>query len=437
MTSTILSSELPTHEWQTVTVRGRLHTMRVVWWKLWFLILRDRHGLMQIVIESEDEVNKLNNCLLGSIVYATGLIGSMPKGKFRHEIKNASIRVHRKIDEASPIDISKDDIAAEPETIHDNKVVALRHPRQMNVFSVAANVEKHMRAFFDAHDFTQINSPKIIAFPTEGGSEVFEVKYFDRTCYLAQSPQFYKQMMVPVFERVYEIGHAYRAEKSNTSRHVSEILMLDMEMWFIESLDEVLIMGQEMVKEVITKTRIESEQKLTALGASKPLLADVFPRISVKDLHQLYFEQTGEDVRHELDVIPAEEKFICDYSATHRWSEAIFITDFPWADAKFYHHRNTEKPDVADRADLLFRGVEIATLTRREVGYEAMVRQITERGIDPTNPWLKHYLDAFKYGMPEEWGFGFGIERFVQKLIGLDNVKQCILFPRDTQRVTP
>lgn len=122
---------------------------------------------MQVVIESEEEVNKLNNCLLGSIVYATGLIGSMPTGKFRHEIKNATIRVHRKIEEASPIDISKDDIAAEPETIHDNKVVALRHPRQMQIFSVAANVEKHMRAFFDAHDFTQINSPKIIAFPTE------------------------------------------------------------------------------------------------------------------------------------------------------------------------------------------------------------------------------------------------------------------------------
>ena len=154
----------------------------------------------------------------------------MPKGKFRFEIQKASVNIIRKVIYPSPIDISKDEIHADGETIHDNKVVVLRHPRYMKIFKIAAIVEKHMRAFRDKNGFTQINSPKIIGFPTEGGAEVFEIDYFDRKAYLAQSPQFYKQMMVPVFERVYEIGRAYRAEKSNTSRHMSEILMVDMEM---------------------------------------------------------------------------------------------------------------------------------------------------------------------------------------------------------------
>jgi len=154
----------------------------------------------------------------------------MPKGKFRFELQKASVNVIRKIEFPSPIDISKDEIHADGETIHDNKVVVLRHPRYMKIFKIAAIIEKHMRSFWDKNGFTQINSPKIIGFPTEGGAEVFEVDYFERKAYLAQSPQFYKQMMVPVFERVYEIGRAYRAEKSNTSRHMSEILMLDMEM---------------------------------------------------------------------------------------------------------------------------------------------------------------------------------------------------------------
>lgn len=225
----IVSGELKNHIGEVVSLRGWLHTVRNIG-SIAFLILRDRDGLSQIVIEKAEEIEKLNNALMGSIVSATGKVAEMSKGRFRFEIQDATITMHRAITYPSPIDISKDEVHAEMDTIHDNKVVALRHPRQMKIFKIAAITEKYMRKFFDDNGFTQINSPKIIAFPTEGGSEIFEVDYFDRKAYLAQSPQFYKQIMVPVFERVYEIGRAYRAEKSNTSRHMSEILMLDMEM---------------------------------------------------------------------------------------------------------------------------------------------------------------------------------------------------------------
>jgi nondiscriminating aspartyl-tRNA synthetase len=433
----ILSWQLQEFVGQKVSVRGRLHTLRAVSANLAFLIVRDRDGLFQVVIEDPEEIKKLDGCLLGTVLSATGTVAEMPKGKFRFEIQKGSVNVLSKITFPSPIDISKDTINADGETIHENKVVALRHPRQMKIFKVVAIAEKVMREFWDQNGFTQINSPKIIWFPTEGGAEVFEVDYFERKAYLAQSPQFYKQMMVPVFERVYEIGRAYRAEKSNTSRHMSEILMLDMEMGFIDSFDDIIEMAQNFMSYVVKKLWNDAEKPLTDLGATQPLVPEQFPRISVAELHELMKKETGEDYTKDLDLAPAEEKFICEYSAKHRWSDFVFVTEFPRSDAKFYHHQNEKNPEVTDRSDLIFRGVEIMTLTQRESNYQKLVAQIVSHGSDPEHPGLKHYLDAFKYGMPEEGGFGFGIARFVQKIIWLENVKEAELFPRDANRVTP
>lgn len=434
---TILSWELPEHVGQQATLRWWLHTLRLVSANLAFLILRDRDWLAQVVIEDPEEIKKLDGCLLGTILTATWTVAQMSKGKFLFELQKGRVEIIRKIAYPSPIDISKDVINADAETIHEHKVVALRHPRQMKIFKIAAIVEKHMRAFWDKNNFTQINSPKIIGFPTEWWAEVFEIDYFDRKAYLAQSPQFYKQIMVPIFERVYEIGRAYRAEKSNTSRHMSEILMLDMEMWFIDSFEDIIHMTEQFINYVVEETWKEAEALLLAVWATKPLITPSFPRISVNDLHELVKKETGQDFTKEKDLSPAEEKFICEYAAKTWNSDFVIVDWFPRSDAKFYHHQNKEHPEVADRADLIFRGVEIITLTQREVNYQRLVDQITAQGLDPNHPWLKHYLDAFKYGMPDEGGFGLGVARFVQKLIGLENVKEAELFPRDMQRVSP
>ena len=433
----ILSADLSKHVGEVVEIRGWLHTVRVVSANLAFLIMRDKCWLAQVVFEDADKIKKLEGCLLGTVLSAKGTVAEMQKGKFRFELQRASVNIIRKVVYPSPIDISKDEIHADGETLLENKVVALRHPRQMKIFKLAAIVEKNMRKFFDENGFTQINSPKIIGFPTEGGAEVFEIDYFGRKAYLAQSPQFYKQIMVPIFERVYEIWRAYRAEKSNTSRHLSEILMLDMEMGFIDSFDDVIEMTERFANFVVEQTWAEAEDLLLALGATKPLLVEHYPRISVDALHELMFKETGEDYRHERDLAPWEEKFICEYAAKHWNSDFVVVDGFPRSDAKFYHHQNQENPEVADRADLLFRGVEIVTLTQREVNYQRLVDQITAQGQNPEHPGLKHYLDAFKYGMPDEGGFGLGVARFVQKLIGLENIKEAELFPRDMQRVTP
>jgi nondiscriminating aspartyl-tRNA synthetase len=432
----VLTNQLKDNVGKEVNLQGWLHAVRDLG-SVCFVILRDRAGLAQIVLEDRAEVAKLDNLYTGTIVSMVGLVAESPKSKFGYEIQNAKVEVLREIKYPSPVDISKSELKVEQGTLFDERVVTLRHPSQSAIFKVAAIAEKNMRKFFDNNDFTQINSPKIIAFPTEGGSEVFEVQYFDRKVYLAQSPQFYKQIMVGVFERVYEIGRAYRAEKSNTSRHMSEIMMLDAEMGFIDSFEDIISLVEEYIKFVVKNTTEEASQSLKLLGAKDVVLSDKFPRISVKDLHELMKKETGKDYTAERDVSPDEERFICEYSKEHWGSEAIFVLEFPWSDAKFYHHQNRSNPAVTDRGDLLFRGVEVATLTQREVDYGRLIQQIKDKGVDPENPGLASYLDGFKYGMPDEGGFGFGIARFVQKMIGLDNAKEAELFPRDVQRITP
>lgn len=422
---------------KNVEVRWQLHTLRLVGSWLAFLILRDRNGIAQIVIENPEEIEKLQGCLMWTVIYATGDIEDAPKSKLGAEMKNPVLKIVRKVEHPSPIDISKDAISAEPETIHDNKVIALRHPKYNQVFKVAALAEKNMRAFFDSNNFVQINSPKLIGYPTEWGAEIFELNYFDKKAYLAQSPQFYKQIMVPIFERVYEIGRAYRAEKSNTSRHMSEILMLDVEMGYIDSFEDVLQMAEKFILYTIAKTEIEAKEYLENLGAQPSILPIKIPRYTVAQIHELYGKANDVDVSKELDLLPAEEIFICEYAKQHDKSDLVFATWFPREDAKFYHYQSDEDPKVADRADLLYRGVELATITRREVWYDNLIEQMKERNVNPENPGLKHYLDAFKYGMPDSGGRGFGMARFIQKLIWLQNVKDAELFPRDVQRVTP
>jgi len=436
MKNRVLGKDIPSSKGKEVIMQGFLHTIRKLG-SIAFLILRDRTGLTQIVLENQAEISKLDNLYTGTVIEVKGKIVSSSKLKFGFEMQNAKVTVLHKVSYPNPVDISKENLNVELDTLLDNRIVTLRHPKQQAIFHIAAIAEKQMREYFYANDFTQINSPKIIAFPTEGGSEVFEVNYFNRKVYLAQSPQFYKQIMVGVFEKVFEIGRAYRAENSNTTRHISEILMLDVEMGFIETFEDIFDVAETFLKQVITSTWKEGKNYLDILQAVKPVLTTKFPRITVKELHELMFKETNEDHLGERDVTPSEEKFICEYSVKNWHCDAVFVTEFPWSDAKFYHYQNEKNPKVTDRADLIFRGVEIATITRREVNYEKLVSQIKSKGFDPEHPGLKYFLDAFKYGMPDEGGFGFGITRFVQKLIGLSNIKEVELFPRDVQRITP
>lgn len=431
-----LIADLSKHFGEQVKLSWFLHDFRNLG-KIAFLIIRDRSWMCQVILDTPEQIDKFNGLYVGTVCDVVWTPVSAPGNKkFGMEVQHADVTITQPVTHVHGIDISKEDLTLDMESMIDNRVVTLRHPKQQAIFKIAAIVEKQMRAYFDANGFTQFTSPKLIGFPTEWWAEIFSLDYFEKKAYLAQSPQFYKQMMVPVFERVYEIGKAYRAEKSNSSRHVSEILMLDVEMWFID-FEYLLGFITNFVRNTIEETWNEWWDKLNMLGATKPVLTDKFPRITVAELHELMYKETGEDHRWELDVASAEEKFICEYSAIHRGCEAVIVTGFPRSDAKFYHIQDKNDPSVAERADLLFRWVEIATITMRQTDYDKLIQQIVERWYDPTNPWLTDYLDAFKYGMPQEWWFGLWVARLVQKIIWLSNVKEADLFPRDRNRLTP
>jgi nondiscriminating aspartyl-tRNA synthetase len=308
---------------------------------------------------------------------------------------------------------------------------------------VQSAITRGIREYFYSEDFTEIRTPKLLAAATEGGAEVFKMDYFGKEATLAQSPQFYKQIMVGIFERVFEIAPVYRAEPSATTRHMTEYVSIDGELGFIdiEGLKDLLSGLLNFVSNYIWE---HNEAELKTLNATKPVLSKKIPSISMSEIHEKYTQESPEAKRKgyntvgEKDLRPDEEKFICDYAKKNLESEAVFVTDWPASEMKFYHKAQPNNPELADRIDLLFRGVEIVTGSMRENNYEIVEKQLREQaGGDPNDPGFRPLLQAMQAGMPPHGGFGMGLERLTQKFLGLANVKEATLFPRDINRLSP
>lgn len=433
-----LSSELKKHIGKKVTIQGWLHKKRELG-AMTFLVIRDRHGLIQVLDEKSEESQKLKGLQIGTVVTIKGEVFEEPRAAAGVEIHNPVITVDVPVEYVPPIEIDKP-ISHRQEnfdTLFEHRVIGLRNINEQAVFKVQAGVKQAVREYLMSNDFVEFNSPKLLPGATEGGAEVFKLDYFGKEATLAQSGQFYKQIMAGVFERAFEINPTYRAELSYTTRHMTEFIHIDAEMAFIQSYKDVLDVGAGLLNYVLEKVWERYEPELQLWKAEKPKVTEKIPEITVKDLHELFFKTIGEDTREEKDPTPAEERFIFDYSSKNWGSEAVFITEFPISNMKFYHIRHPENVDVTERADLIFRGVEIATLTRREHRYDKLVEQLKAIGADPEHPGFKYYLQAFKYGMPPHGGFGMGLERLTQKVIGLQNVKEASLFPRDVNRLAP
>ncbi len=437
--SRILAKQLPEFISQKIEVQGWLHKLRRLG-SLMFIILRDRSGLVQIVVEDVSEQAKLDGIYQGSILKITGLVKSDERAHFGVEIHSPSIEVVVPVAFVSPIEIDKPlgHSEKELETLFEYRPLSLRNSFEADIFKIQDQIQVLIREFFKSQDFTEFHSPKLLAEASEGGAEVFKLDYFKgKKATLAQSAQFYKQIMVGVYERVFEIGATYRAEPSVTSRHMSEFMTIDAEMGFIAGLSDIQDCLGGLLIYVVDKLWESESDRLGNLRAVKPILTPKIPEITLADLHELYFQKTGHDLRKEPDPSPIEERWISEYFRDEWGSEAVFITEFPSVHAKFYHYISEEKPEVAERADLIFRGVEIATLSRREHRYEKLVEQLRLIGASPDSDGFKHYMSAFKYGMPSHGGFGLGLERLTQKILGLSNVKEAALFPRDTSRLAP
>jgi nondiscriminating aspartyl-tRNA synthetase len=433
-----LSSELKKHIGKKVVLWGWLHKTRELG-GMTFIILRDRHGLVQVLDDKSEESKKLHGLQAGTVLKIEGDVVEEPRAAGGAEIHNPKITVDVPVKFVSPIEIDKpiDHSPENLDTLFENRVVSMRNVVERGIWKIQAGVGYAIRENLISKDFTEFHSPKILAEATEGGAEVFKLDYFGKQATLAQSAQFYKQMMVGSLERVFEIAPTYRAEPSMTTRHMTEFTTVDVEMGFISGIGDVVELLTGVVNHVSKYVWEKYEPELIALKAVRPRLSDKFPEITMKDLHELYFKETGEDFRKEKDPSPSEERWISEYSAKEWGSEAVYITEFPASDMKFYHFRSEKNPEVAERADLIFRGVEIVTTSRREHRYEKLLAQLKDMGGDPNHPGFKYFLQAFKYGMPSHGGFGLGLERLTEKLIGLNNVKEATLFPRDMNRLAP
>ncbi|MDB5161051.1 MAG: Aspartyl-tRNA synthetase [Candidatus Saccharibacteria bacterium] len=421
-----------------ILVQGWLHKKRLLG-GLNFINIRDRGGLIQVAVENKDEVEKLRGLQIGTVLEVTGTVFEESRAPGGSEIRDPKIKVLVPVTDELPIEIDKP-LSHKPEnldTLFEYRPIGLRNLQETAIFKVRAAIQRALREYFYSQEFTEINTPKLLAAATEGGAEVFKIDYFGKEATLAQSPQFYKQMLVGPFERVFEIAPVYRAEPSATTRHMTEYTSIDAELGFIdiEGLKDVLSGLLNFVNDYIWE---HNEVELKTLNATKPVLTEKVPSMSMAEIHEKYSKQTGENSVGEKDLRPDEERWACDYAKKNLGSEAVFVTDWPASEMKFYHKAQAGNPELADRIDLLFRGVEIATGSMRENIYEVVKKQLVEKaGGDPEDPGFKPLLMAMQAGMPPHGGFGMGSERLTEKFLNLANVKEATLFPRDINRLSP
>lgn len=432
-----LSSELKEQIGSQATISGWIHKKRLMG-GLTFINVRDRKGLVQVLIEDKHEVEKLRGLHIGTVLDVTGSVVADDRAPGGAEIHEPTLEIISAVTDEPPIEIDKP-IGHKPDnldTLFEYRVLNIRNLQEQKIFKIRASMVRYIREYLQNLEFVEIDTPKLLAEPTEGGAEVFKLDYFGKTATLAQSPQFYKQIMVGAFERVFEIGHSYRAEPSATTRHMTELTMLDIEMGFVKDHDEVLALVADMTKSVLRKIYDIHADDLKSLNAPELKLTDEpVPQFTIAEIHGMYTKANKIDVTDEKDLTPDEERWICEYARKQLGSDLVYATHFPKAAGKFYHKFNDD--DTVAWGDLLFRGVEISTVPLRENNYEEMIEQMKSAGLDVEHEGFKQYLQAFKYGLPVHGGCGFGIDRFVQKTIGLNNVKEATLFPRDLNRLTP
>ncbi|MGH7218538.1 MAG: aspartate--tRNA(Asn) ligase [Candidatus Microsaccharimonas sp.] len=434
----ILTNEIAAHVGETITIQGWLHKKRLLG-GLNFITLRDRRGIAQNLIGDKDEMEKLRGMQIGSVLSLTGMVVADERAPGGAELHDVTVEVLVPVTEEPPIEIDKpiSHKSENLETLFDYRVLNIRNLQEQKIFKVRASLTRYIREYLYGNEFVEIDTPKLLAEATEGGAEVFKLDYFGKTATLAQSPQFYKQIMVGAFERVFEINHSYRAEPSATTRHLTELTMLDIEMGFVRDHDEVLDLVADMTQTVLRRAYDEHADDMKSLNTPQLYLPEdgKVPRFTIAEIHELYKKATKIDVTDDKDLTPDEERWISEYARKELGSDLVYAVDFPAEAGKFYHKFKDD--GTVAWGDLLFRGLEIATVPLRENNYDKMIEQMTANGLDVTHEGFKYYLQAFKFGLPQHGGCGFGVDRLVQKTLGLANVKEATLFPRDINRLNP
>ncbi|NYH42532.1 nondiscriminating aspartyl-tRNA synthetase [Micromonospora jinlongensis] len=424
-----LSHHLPTRIGTTVRIAGWVHRRRLLK-SVAFLIVRDATGLAQVVVTDPAVRAELEKLTEETVVEVTATATANETAPAGVELTDPTVRPLGPPAVPPPFDLYRPALTASLPTQLDNAPTALRHPTRSAALRISAAAVAGFRAALDTRDFVEIHTPKVVSSSTESGANVFALDWFGGPAYLAQSPQFYKQLMVGVFERVYEVGPVFRAEPHDTVRHLAQYTSLDAELGFVADHHDVMRVLRDTLAAMLGTVGERAGGALATLGVTPPEVPTEIPEVHFTEALTIAGAPADEP-----DLAPAHERALGEWARREHGSDFLFVTGYPMAKRPFYTQPDPERPAYSNGFDLLFHGLELVTGGQRLHRHADYLAALAARG-EPVEPYAG-YLDAFRHGMPPHGGFAIGLERFVARLVGAANIREVTAFPRDLHRLTP
>lgn len=421
------------YEGKEIRMNGAVHNIRQMG-EVAFVILRKAEGLVQCVWEEGVTDFDINSLKDESAVEISGVVSLEERAPQGFEIRLKSIRVLSEPAAQMPIPVNKWKLSSSLETILNLRPVSLRNVRERAKFKIQEGIVRGFREYLVSQGFTEVRTPKIVARGAEGGANIFRLDYFNKKAELAQSPQFYKQTLVGVYDRVFEVAPVFRAEKHNTTRHLNEYTSMDFEMGYIDSFQDVMEMETGALQNIMKVLERDFSKELRLLGVELPKV-DKIPQVPFAKAKELVAEKYNRAIKNPNDLEPEEEQLIGKYFKEEYDSDFVFVTHYPSKKRPFYAIDDPSNPKVTLSFDLLFRGMEVTTGGQRIHDYKMIIDKMMARNMNPED--IASYLMIFKYGMPPHGGLGIGLERLTMKLIGENNVRETTMFPRDVNRLEP
>ena len=423
-----LIGKIKENEGKSITIQGRITNIRQLG-TISFLQIMDYSGMIQVVFEI------VTDAKIGDIIEIKGDVVKDERSKSGYEIQGKEIIIISSSSEDHPFDIAKPEINLQLNTLLDHRTLSLRHPKVKSIFKLYDAVLESYETIMRKEGFTEIKTPKLLEAASEGGANFFKVNYFEKEAFLAQSPQLYKQILVGVFERVFEIGTVFRAEPHFTTRHINEYTSLDAEMGMINGYEDIMEMLNKVIKEMFEFIGQKAGDVLEMHKVELPVVPVKIPRVKLSEIRKIVKEKYDYVIPETTDIDPEGERLACRYAKEEFNSEFLFITNYFWKDKPFYTMPSKDNTEETDGFDLLFKGVEIVTGGQRIHDHKMLIENMEKKGVKPKG--LEFYLNTFKFAMPPHGGWGLGSERLTQLILNLPTVKEAVLFPRDVKRLNP
>ena len=427
------AEELGNYIGSVVKIHGSIYKLRKMS-DFAFVLLRTKRSVVQGIYSTEYSKFALESLIEESTVIFTAKVIAEERSKAGFELQLLEVEILSVPSEGTPIVINQKKVDTSIENLLNFRPITLRNEKERAIFKLQEGICRGFREFLYQENFTEVHTPKLVATGAEGGANIFQINYFGKEAYLAQSPQFYKQMMVGVFERVFEIAPVFRAEKHDTARHLNEYTSVDFEMGYIRSFEEIMVMEERMLQFTMNFLRMHYEKELELLKVQLPEIKEI-PRVRFKEAKEMVAKEYGREIKDFEDFEPEEEKLLCQLIKKRTGSEFVFVTHYPGKKRPFYAMENPENTEETLSFDLLYCGLEITTGGQRIHEYEEQVKKLEKRNM--TVELFESYLMMHRHGMPPHGGLGLGLERFTAKLLGFENVRYATLFPRDVNRLTP